>query len=86
MLTIKELENQKKEISEQWEKENRQIFGSLGGYSQPVHQLKAIDDQIKRQQTINCGLTCHHCGANGCHYGIENGKYVYYCPACDNLI
>ena len=64
----------------------KKIFGSIGGYSIPYWQNKTINDQIKRQQVINCGYKCPKCGANGCHYSIELGKYVYYCPACDSLI
>jgi len=77
MKTIRELEQDKKDIFEQQ---------MTSGYSFPRHQMKEIDDQIKRQRSINCGRVCPHCQANGCHYGIESGSYVYYCPSCDNLI
>ena len=77
MKTIKELQQEKKDIMKEQE---------TPGYSWPRHQLKEIDEQIKRQQLINCGQYCPHCGAHGCHYGIEAGNYVYFCPACDKLI
>lgn len=77
MKTIKELKQQKQNIMEEQK---------TPGYSWPRHQLKEIDEQIKRQQIINCGLHCPICKASGCHYGIEAGHYVYFCPACDSLI
>lgn len=77
MKTIKQLKLQKINIMKEQE---------TPGYSWPRHQLKEIDDQIKKQQIINCGRQCPICKASGCHYGIEAGNYVYFCPACDRLI
>lgn len=86
MKTFKELDQEQERINKEWNNECKKIFGPAGCYSFPFHQLRAIDRQIRNQQLINCSRPCPHCGALGCHYGIEDGRFVYFCPACDNLI
>ena len=47
MGAIRALEVKKEVTIREWNKENQLIFGPAGGYSAPLHQLRAIDAQIK---------------------------------------
>lgn len=50
--TVEQLEQRRKLVWYESEDANKRVFGPLGGYSYPAHQLAAIDKRIKEISSL----------------------------------